>query len=330
VNTIIAENAGGDCDVSQTASGGIVDNGHNLDSDGTCGLSIATLSLPSTNPLFATVGLADNGGPTPTLALAAGSPAIDAGDDVVCAADPVNGLDQRGVVRPQGTHCDIGAYELIVPTVTAANATAPFFDTAVAFSATVATGCGDSGTYCPVINEGTVTFTVKDSQSNIVGTAGGTVTAGSAAASFTASGLLPGSYTITAAYHDPSGAFANSQGTGTLTITAASTGHASLTIMSPFTPQVQAMVVTGVNGGTPSGSLSYSSSAVKLSQVRLIGLSASGSHASVFGTARLADGTKVNFQLDATAARVGGTVRLRLNNGYDSGALRVLAVRVSP
>jgi hypothetical protein len=90
VNTIIAENAGGDCDVSQTASGGIVDNGHNLDSDGTCGLSIATLSLPSTNPLFATVGLADNGGPTPTLALAAGSPAIDAGDDVVCAADPVN------------------------------------------------------------------------------------------------------------------------------------------------------------------------------------------------------------------------------------------------
>jgi hypothetical protein len=219
---------------------------------------------------------------------------------------------------------------LIVPTVTAANATAPFFDTAVAFSATVATGCGDSGTYCPVINEGTVTFTVKDSQSNIVGTAGGTVTAGSAAASFNASGLLPGSYTITAAYHDPSGAFADSQGTSTLTITAPSTGHASLTIMSPVTPQVQAMVVTGVKGGTPSGSLSYSSSAVKLSQVRLIGLSASGSHASVFGTARLADGTTVNFQLDATAARVGGTVRLRLNNGYDSGALRVLAVRVSP
>jgi CSLREA domain-containing protein len=48
--------------------------------------------------------LADNGGPTRTHALKPGSPAIDAG--AACAS-----TDQRGVSRPQGSACDIGAYE---------------------------------------------------------------------------------------------------------------------------------------------------------------------------------------------------------------------------
>ncbi len=50
--------------------------------------------------------LQDNGGFTQTMTLDAGSPAIDAGDDANCPA-----TDQRGVTRPQGSHCDIGAYE---------------------------------------------------------------------------------------------------------------------------------------------------------------------------------------------------------------------------
>ena len=56
--------------------------------------------------------LADNGGPTWTHALLAGSPAIDhipAG--VSGCGDPI-GTDQRGVARPQGAGCDIGAFEL--------------------------------------------------------------------------------------------------------------------------------------------------------------------------------------------------------------------------
>jgi len=40
-----------------------------------------------------------------------GSPAIDAGDATICSATPVSGLDQRGVARPRGAVCDIGAYE---------------------------------------------------------------------------------------------------------------------------------------------------------------------------------------------------------------------------
>lgn len=50
--------------------------------------------------------LADNGGPTMTHALLTGSPAID-GVTGTCET-----ADQRGVPRPQGTGCDIGAYEL--------------------------------------------------------------------------------------------------------------------------------------------------------------------------------------------------------------------------
>jgi CSLREA domain-containing protein len=40
-----------------------------------------------------------------------GSVAIDAGDDAVCAAAPVNNQSQNGLPRPQGEHCDIGSYE---------------------------------------------------------------------------------------------------------------------------------------------------------------------------------------------------------------------------
>jgi CSLREA domain-containing protein len=39
------------------------------------------------------------------------SPAIDAGDDAACAQPPVNNTSYNGLPRPQGPHCDIGAYE---------------------------------------------------------------------------------------------------------------------------------------------------------------------------------------------------------------------------
>jgi hypothetical protein len=55
--------------------------------------------------------LADNGGSMQTIATAAGSPAVDAGNDADCSLSPVDGQDQRGAVRPQGAHCDIGAVE---------------------------------------------------------------------------------------------------------------------------------------------------------------------------------------------------------------------------
>ena len=53
--------------------------------------------------------LRDNGGPTETHALKARSPAVNA----IPSADPdCTGTDQRGISRPQGAGCDIGAFEL--------------------------------------------------------------------------------------------------------------------------------------------------------------------------------------------------------------------------
>lgn len=53
--------------------------------------------------------LQDNGGPTQTMAPLPGSPAIDAVGATVC---PPPATDQRGITRPQGKSCDIGAVEV--------------------------------------------------------------------------------------------------------------------------------------------------------------------------------------------------------------------------
>ena len=105
-NTIVANSTGGNCL-------GVTDGGHNLDDGGTCFFSMANGSLSDANPNLDPEGLADNGGPTQTIALRPGSPAINAGSEAVCAASPVNNLDQRGYGRPGAgaTSCSIGAYE---------------------------------------------------------------------------------------------------------------------------------------------------------------------------------------------------------------------------
>jgi predicted outer membrane repeat protein len=52
--------------------------------------------------------LQNNGGYTQTMALGEGSPAIDAGDPNLANCPEA---DQRGMSRPQGAGCDLGAYE---------------------------------------------------------------------------------------------------------------------------------------------------------------------------------------------------------------------------
>ena len=72
--------------------------------------------------------LPDNGGPTKTMALLDGSPAIDAGSDPE-AAFVGNDFDQRGVpwVRIFGNSADIGEFEVqpdpVEPTTTTAAGT---------------------------------------------------------------------------------------------------------------------------------------------------------------------------------------------------------------
>jgi hypothetical protein len=63
-------------------------------------------NIITTDPKLGTLG--NYGGSTQTISLQRGSSAIDAGNDATCAT-----TDQRGMARPQGTHCDIGAFEYI-------------------------------------------------------------------------------------------------------------------------------------------------------------------------------------------------------------------------
>ncbi len=88
-------------------SGGSASNfqslGHNLFSDNP-GVPLDPTDLINVDPLLGP--LAANGGPTQTMALLPGSPAIDAG----IAVSGVT-TDQRGITRPKGSSPDIGAFE---------------------------------------------------------------------------------------------------------------------------------------------------------------------------------------------------------------------------
>ena len=72
-----------------------------------CPAGSTCTNIISADPDLGTLG--NYGGFTQTIPLLAGSSAIDAGNDDVCPD-----TDQRGVARPQGSHCDIGAFELNV------------------------------------------------------------------------------------------------------------------------------------------------------------------------------------------------------------------------
>ncbi|HYE35373.1 right-handed parallel beta-helix repeat-containing protein [Methylocaldum sp.] len=124
INSIIADNTGGDC-VSSTTSPPIAFVGQNLIEDGSC--------FDASHPNPPLIGdpklgpLQDNGGPTLTHALLEGSLALDRiavvydvkGNPLGCegTTDGVTlGVvtDQRGVSRPRPRDgfCDIGAFEL--------------------------------------------------------------------------------------------------------------------------------------------------------------------------------------------------------------------------
>lgn len=122
-NTLIAANTATTAspDLATTATSG----GHNLVGDGTGapgfvngsnGDKVGTAQNPIDAKLDTDQGrpaCKDNGGPTQTIAILAGSPAADAGSDSVLGAPDNLTTDQRGPghAREQGAHVDIGAFE---------------------------------------------------------------------------------------------------------------------------------------------------------------------------------------------------------------------------
>ena len=104
-NTLVASDGlGGNC--AYVGLGAIGNGGHNLVfGDATCPGMIGN---PKLSPL------ADNGGSTKTVALGPGSAARD---KVPASRAGCPGIDQRGVHRPQGKACDIGAFEFATPAI---------------------------------------------------------------------------------------------------------------------------------------------------------------------------------------------------------------------
>ena len=102
------------CDVLGT----ITTNGYNFSDDTTCELTgTGDRQGAGLNPLLGS--LAQNGGPTRTLLPADNSPLVNAIPGAACQADGAAGVvtDQRGIVRPQSSLCDIGSVELLAPIV---------------------------------------------------------------------------------------------------------------------------------------------------------------------------------------------------------------------
>jgi len=107
-NSIVGNNTSGG---APNCAGALTASGTNLATDGSCGMGFS--NVPSTGPGGLNLGPLQVNAPgtTATHALQAGSAAIDA----VTACTDLSGAsvptDQRGVSRPQGPACDVGAYE---------------------------------------------------------------------------------------------------------------------------------------------------------------------------------------------------------------------------
>lgn len=86
--------------------------GGNIEDHTACGLATPNDLQNRVVPLGA---LANNGGPTLTHLITSSGAAYESGVASICSAPPVNGVDQRGLPRPQGQFCDVGALELVTP-----------------------------------------------------------------------------------------------------------------------------------------------------------------------------------------------------------------------
>jgi hypothetical protein len=193
-NTIIAAGTatiGSNCSLLGSPTTSL---GNNLESLNQCGLE-----KHDTDPLLGALG--NHGGPTDTMALGAGSPALRVASG--CAA-----TDQRALARP--TVCSIGAYEPQAPTLaTVATPAEPAIGQDVTFAATTTDADGDTPT---------VSWTFDD---------GGTASGASVTHKFATAGPHTGTATAT----DPLGLNATSL-TG-VTVAAASLATPALDITAP-------------------------------------------------------------------------------------------------
>lgn len=147
INTLIANNGGSANNGSKDCEGTVIFQGLNLIEDGSCDAT-AFGQLTGDPHLGA---LANNGGPTQTQALLAGSPALDQIAFIPGLGCDLTRItaDQRGVSRPQPVRgkCDIGAFERIQPAPLNIDVILAFFDRTVAKGNLTGVGHGRSASH---------------------------------------------------------------------------------------------------------------------------------------------------------------------------------------
>jgi uncharacterized repeat protein (TIGR01451 family) len=108
----------GSAGTPDNCAGAVTSGGYNLFDDPGTSCGAGSSDLTNQAPLLGP--LQNNGGPTRTEALLLHSPAIDAANDSACSTETQNSsgnpVDQRGEPRPEGLHCDIGAFEALPDT----------------------------------------------------------------------------------------------------------------------------------------------------------------------------------------------------------------------
>ncbi len=213
--------------------------------------------------------LADNGGPTQTMALADGSPAIDAGDST---APGLPGADQRGFARLSGAAVDVGAFEVQEPLFNTTALPDGTYGTPYSNTITATATGGAAGPFTFAVTAGTLPPGLS------------LTTGGALSGTPTAAGSF--SFTITATDSDSD---TGSQGytltidKAALTITTANEGK---TYGTAFTPDGTSQFTTSglVNGDTVSG--------VTLTSA---GYAAAAGTTTVYGLARDPDGHGPGF-----------------------------------
>jgi predicted outer membrane repeat protein len=135
--------------------------------------------------------LGDYSGLTQTVPLLPGSSAIDAGDNATCTTS-----DQRGVSRPQGSTCDIGAFEAHVFSLTITGGNNQTTPINTAFAQPLALSVG--GTNGDPVDGGVITFSVPASGASASLSSGAVTIAGGAISVTATANNLTGTYDVTA------------------------------------------------------------------------------------------------------------------------------------
>ena len=258
-NTIIADNTGGDCGVWSPGSRRVpaaVDAGFNLDSDGTCFKGDAKTDKVGVDPLLGAP--ADNGGSVLTDALMPGSPAIDGGSNTGCPA-----TDARGITRPQGASCDIGAYEFAAAGLALSKSAPATATTGVPFTYTLKTtnnGPGPS-TATTVVDQLPANSTLfgataskgscsaSGAPAKVTCSLGLLATGASATVTIVAAVSQPGTATNTASATNGEGASANASATTVVKAPVAPAGAGAPTATTG------AATAIGKHGGTLNGQI---------------------------------------------------------------------------